>query len=120
MKVKNIKVQCSLFDSNAGEFWLLSIVYMPNASNRDLIDQEISGIGSNEYSYLNPNFVLAQKKVTVNDYDTSEIVLFTRLSRWIEPGASLRLVVTHGSEAAGQPTNAGNVSFWASYYLTDS
>lgn len=122
LKVKNIKVQCNLFDSNAGEFWLLSLVYMPNAANEaaTLDNITMDNLASREYTFLNPNCVMAQKKVTVNDYDTSNVTLYTRLARWIDPGSSIRLVITHGSESAANGTNAGVVSFWSSYYVTDS
>lgn len=122
LKVKNIKVQCSLFDSNAGEFWLISLCYVPNGSSAAITqdNQSMNQIGAKEYTYLNPDCVLAQKKITVNDYDSSNVTLYTRLARWIDPGAALRLIVTHGTDSLTETTNAGSVAFFCTYYVTDS
>lgn len=122
IKIKNIKVQCNLFDSNAGEFWLISVAYVPTAADLaiDQLNQDISQFAIKEYTFLNPNCVLAQKKVTVNDYDTSSVTLFTRLARWLGPGDSLRVIVTHGTESTTATTNSGGVSFFSSFVITDS
>lgn len=122
IKIKNIKVQCNLFDSNAGEFWLLSIVFVPNAGDLALeqLNKDVSQFANLEFTFLNPNNVLAQKKITCNDYDTSSVTLYTRLARWLGPGDSLRVVVTHGTESTTATTNSGGVSFWSSFVITDS
>ena len=73
-----------------------------------------------EFSFQCPDQVLAQKHIVVNDNDDSHVVLFTRLAKWLGPGDSIQLVMTHINASAGTASNAGLITFACSYVVCDN
>lgn len=114
--VKNIRCEFNLPDCNIGESYLCSIVYLPAGLDPTVNGEAATTMGSKSFPFTNPDMVLAEKSVVVNDNDDSKVVLFTRLAKKLGSNDKICLLITH-INYGGQASNAGYVTFHNSYFV---
>lgn len=114
--VKNVRCEFNLPDCNVGESYLCSIMYVPAGVDPANNGTVAGSLGSTGYAFTNPDMVLAERSVVVNDNDDSKVVLFTRLAKKLGPNDKIVLLITH-INYGGQASNAGYVSFHHSYFV---
>ena len=115
--VKNFHVEFNLPDCNIGESYLCQLAFVPNGLNPTVDNGNTNSIGSGCYSFTNPDYTLAEKQVIVNDYDTSRVVLSTKLARKLGPNDRICLLIHHINHSSGATSGGGYVTIFSSYFV---